>query len=322
MDLRRIGLAKGQVVVDRGAVEALHEQVLELAAELGVEALARERDQDRDTAVDEVAADEHRDAPRLLQVHQAHDLAADLVGGRREQLVLREALEQRDDLLVVVRALEEVLGLQDLGELAVQHRRAAGRLHVRLRGEEPDDANLTEQRAVGSDPSDADVVHLRAPVHGGVAVRLGDDQEVAALEPGAKGLRHAGERDGNREPGGLGVGQDPEPRVRHDGDRSALRRVEHRVLAVAEEDEVVLQQPLDERDGLLDLVVLVERRRRMRQLDEFGDLAPHRAEVAHGEPHVAEHSQRAARNDSISSSRSDRSISKCMIDSRCSAPRA
>ena len=62
---------------------------------------------------------------RLLQVEQPHHLVAELLRRRGEQLVLREALEDRDDRLVVVRALEQVLRLQDLLQLAVQERRVA-----------------------------------------------------------------------------------------------------------------------------------------------------------------------------------------------------
>ena len=49
-------------------------------------------------------------APLLgLQPQQRDDRAAQVVGGRGEQLVLREGVEERDRGLVVVRALDQVL---------------------------------------------------------------------------------------------------------------------------------------------------------------------------------------------------------------------
>ena len=52
----------------------------------------------------EVAADQNPDAAVLLELQEADDQPPDLLGGRLEQLVLRERLEERDHRLVVVRS--------------------------------------------------------------------------------------------------------------------------------------------------------------------------------------------------------------------------
>ena len=97
------------------------EQALQQVA---VVARARQRDDQRRAARVGVAAAEQ---PHLLalQREQRHDRAAQVVGRGGEQLVLRERVEQRDRGLVVVRALDQVLGAQDLAQLAVQQRRLA-----------------------------------------------------------------------------------------------------------------------------------------------------------------------------------------------------
>jgi hypothetical protein len=61
---------------------------------------------------------------------------AERVRAGREQLVEGEVLDQADGDLVVVRAGHEVLRGQHLAELPACDRNLAGRLHVRLRGEE------------------------------------------------------------------------------------------------------------------------------------------------------------------------------------------
>ena len=103
------------------------EQALQQVA---VVARARQRDDQRRAARVGVAAAEQ---PHLLalQREQRHDRAAQVVGRGGEQLVLRERVEQRDRGLVVVRALDQVLGAQDLAQLAVQQRRLARGLGCR-----------------------------------------------------------------------------------------------------------------------------------------------------------------------------------------------
>ena len=68
---------------------------------------------------------------------------------RGEQLVLGERVEQRDRGLVVVRALDQVLGREDLAQLAVQQRRLARGLGVGLRGEQAEQPRLADDLAVG-----------------------------------------------------------------------------------------------------------------------------------------------------------------------------
>ena len=199
-DARVLRLAERQVVVDRGAVEPLLEQVLQALAQSRVEPIPRERHDDRDAPAVEVAADQHADAAVPLQLEEPADQPTELARRRLEQLVLRERLEQRRGGLVVVRSRDQVLRRQHLLELVVQERRLGGRLHVRLRREEADHARLADDLAVGTHVSHADVVHARAPMDRRVRVGLREDQQVAVLDaPTESGLeriqqRRVGER--------------------------------------------------------------------------------------------------------------------------------
>ena len=122
--------------------------------------------------------------------------------GGLEELVLREGLEELDDLLVVVRARDQVLGGEDLLQLVVQERRLGGRLHVRLRCEQADQARLADDLALGAHPAYTDVVHPRAAMHGGVRVRLAEHQQVAVLDASPhRGIEGIQQRDlGERRP--------------------------------------------------------------------------------------------------------------------------
>ena len=176
----QLGLAERQVLVDGLAAEALLQQLDQALLQLDVVAVARQRDGDRDRAALGVEAHEHLDLAALLEVEQAHHLGAQVVDRGAEQVVLRERLVQGDGRLVVVRALDQVLGLDDLAQLAAEDRDAAGRLGVGLRREQPDQAQLAEDLAALADVLDADVVHPLVPVHGREPVRLRHEQQVAA----------------------------------------------------------------------------------------------------------------------------------------------
>ena len=139
VDPRLLFLAQGEVIVDRGAVEALEEEVLQVVSQLRVEPVAREGDEHRDPPLFDVGPDEELRVLALLQREQRDELFAKLVHARDEQLVFRKRLEQREEGLVVVGVLEEILGNCDLAELPAEDRDAAGRGHVRLAREEPDE---------------------------------------------------------------------------------------------------------------------------------------------------------------------------------------
>ena len=284
VDADLLGLAEHRVRLHRARAEAPAQQRLELADELGVVAVGRERGDQRDRAAVRAAAAEQPDAV-ALQREQRDDGAAQVVRAGREELVLRERVEQRDRGLVVVRALDQVLVAEDLAQLAVEQRRLGGGLGVGLAREQAEHARLAGDAPVRPDLADADVVHPRAAVHGGEPVGLGDDQQVALERALAHLVREVGERPRAGVGGGRLVGEDPEAGAGHDAERVVLDPV----LPVAEEDEVVLEQPLQEGDGLVDLVVGVARGAGARELHHAAAAVGHRREVEHRAADVAQH---------------------------------
>src|SRR4026207_2180646 len=76
-----------------------------------------------------------------------------------DQLLLRERVDQRARRLVVVRALDQVLGVERLAQLAVQQRRLGSALGERLRGEQAEQARLADDVAGARYLPHADVVH-------------------------------------------------------------------------------------------------------------------------------------------------------------------
>ena len=287
-DPRVLRLAERQVVVDRGAVEPLLEQVLQALAQPRVEPIPRERHDDRDAPAVEVPTYQHADAAVPLQLQEPADQPAELARRRLEQLVLRERLEQRRGGLVVMRSRDQVLRGEHLLELVVQERRLRGRLHVRLRREEPDHAGLADDLAVGVHVPHADVVHARAPMDRRVRVGLREDQQVAVFDapPQARIERIQQRRFGERRAADVGEDAETAPGRRADG--APIGRVDQLVLAITEEDEVQLEEPVEEVDRLADLLRGVTHGGVARQLQHVVGAILHRLEVAHHQPDVTQ----------------------------------
>jgi hypothetical protein len=182
VDLHPIALAENLVHVDAVRPVALGDQVAHAIADVGAEACARHRGDQRDRPP--VGA-QPRQQPRLVgaQAEQRRDRALELFGVGGEQLVLRERVEQRDRGLVVMGAFDQVQPRQDLRELAVQQRRTARRLRVGLAGEQPDHA---------ADAAERHGVHARAAVHRRQLGGLADPQPAP--------LRHVAAREAEVRP--------------------------------------------------------------------------------------------------------------------------
>ena len=315
-------LPERQVVIDGGTMEPLLEEALQTLAKVRVETIPWKGHDDRDAPAVEIPTDEHADAAVTLQLEEPADQPTELTRRCLEQLVLGERLEQGRRGLVIVRAGDQVLCGEHLLELVVKERRLGGRLHVRLRREEADHPCLADDLAVGSHPADTDVVHASATVHGRVGVGLREDQQVAVLDassqPGIEGVeqRGVGERRAAH------VRQDAEPAAGNRADRAAVRRVIQLVLAVAQEDEVELQQPVQEVDGLANLLRRIAHGGLSSHLQHVMGAILHRFEVAHDEPDVAKDPLDPSSRSARVASETCRSSSKCMTDSRWEASRA
>ncbi len=99
-------------------MEARDEQLLDADAELRRHpVVVGHGHHDRDVAADGIASHGERDALRLLGASGGEDLRTQLLDRSLEQLVARNRLECGDGRLVVARALDQALGLDDRMQL-------------------------------------------------------------------------------------------------------------------------------------------------------------------------------------------------------------
>ena len=169
---QRVGaVAERHVNVDPFAVEAVEQERLHLLAEGRAVAVLRDGDDDGDRPGEALGAQHDPGGVVLLGVEEPGQGLVQLVDLGLEQLVLRQGLEQGDHRQLVVRALDDVLALEDVLELAAQHRGGRRRLRVALAREQPEEAELADDLPVGVEALHPDVVHAGAPVHRAQPVR-------------------------------------------------------------------------------------------------------------------------------------------------------
>ena len=274
-------------VVGALARERLLQDLLDLAPVLRVEPLARDEDQAGEEAAEHVAADEEPDAAALAEMEDAERDLEQLVVRDLEQLVPRVRLEDLDQRLVVVAAGQQARALEHALHLPPQQRdlpRARAVDGVREQAEEP---ALRSHLAGRVEALHADVVEIGRPVDGRPRVRLGQvEQGLLAREPA-----HLGRQLREAERVGL-LALDAE-----DAETGSVDRGKHvlaalaadLVLAVAQEGEVVVVHPLQQRPRLVELR-LRDRRRRLLDLgDRPVHLRAHRLPVLDRGSDVAEH---------------------------------
>ncbi len=187
-----------------------------------------------------------------------------------------------------MRAGDQVLPAHDRLELAPHERDLARGLGVGLAGEEADQAQLADDVAVGVHALDPDVVHPRPPVDRGLGVGLRDDHERPAEDAPAHSRLERPDRHRLREPRPRLVGHHAQPGVRHDRDGGIVARAVDLILAVAQVDEAVVGEPLQELDRLRHVVGRPARAGGLGGLDHRLDPLHHRQEVAHHQAQVAQ----------------------------------
>ncbi len=172
-------------------------------------------------------------------------------------------------------------------DLAPQIRDRARRARVDRRGEQADDAEFADQVAIAIEPLHADVIHVHAPVHARVHVRLGDDELLRLLQELHDLGRDRDQLAAAAQHMHVGRSQDAEPALGND--LVAALVAGQRVFAHAEEGEVVGDQPFEELRRLGDFLDRQRRRIVLDLGDDLADARHHRPPVLHAEAHVGEH---------------------------------
>ena len=244
---RQRGIGDLHLRLDMRRAEARANDAFDALAHLGVVAVARHVHQAGIETFVAVAAHEQPDAAAFVQIDDAaHD--GDELGRRRlEQLVAREGLDDVDHRLGVVALRRQAEMFDHRVELAPQQRNVRRRRVIGARGPQAEEAMFTGDIAGGIEGLDADVIDVAGAMHRRGGVRLGEHQQVgrARLAP-----QVSGQHDGRRGFAPAAGAQDAEPAVGVAHQRVARAAAFQPVVAIAQEDEVPVVHPGEQRARL------------------------------------------------------------------------
>jgi hypothetical protein len=240
----------GEIGIESGdaAIVGPRKQLADALAHARIVAVTRHVEQSGDEAVEPVDAREQAHARPRLEVENPFAPGVQLLGVDLKQLVARERVENVEQRLAVVAGRGKSGRHQYRLHLVAQQRNLTGRADIGLRCEQPHESDLALRPSIRAVGLDADVVHVRAPMHAARDVGFGDDErrrlEKEAPHLGGHGYQLASAAQHLH----LWIAQHAEAAALDRHEVGGIRAAHE--LARAEKSEVGLLQPLQERDRL------------------------------------------------------------------------
>ncbi len=267
-------------------LQALHQHLLDLLPYLGGVDLPRHIGQAVAEAPVGVLAQEHADLVAFLNLHDRHHRAEQLVDRGLEQVIAWQHFKHLRQLLAQVRLGVEARATLDFCDLDTDVRDGMHAFAIHRRGVQAHETVFLDHLAVGVQLADRHIVRVGRAMHAAGQRRLGErqqqrfgqvghgiifDAQFFRRQPYPQAARQAKE--------GLFV-------VNH---LAAVTVALNGELFIAEEGEMVVQQPLEE--GLdLALFVLNRSKRGLFHLrHDFTQLGFHRLEISHRHADFGQH---------------------------------
>ncbi len=273
--------------LDRGRVQLLIDYRLHPLADLRVVAVARYEDESGVEAAERVTAQEYAHALALVQVHDTAHGANQLGHARLEQLVARIGLQHvHDGFAVVTRRIEAEVS-DDAVDLVPEQRNLARAAVVDGGGEQTEEAFFAGDAPAAVEGLHADVVVIRRAMDRRHRIRFGRRQQLRLARTFAQLTRQHGGLNGRAAP----RAQDAETCVRQWLQHVFGAAATQTVLTIAEEGEVVVGHPLQQRLHFVHFGGAGRRRLTRNLLCNFDGALTHRAPVGDCSLHVGERSQ-------------------------------
>ena len=152
--------------------------------------LARQIDQRRDEAIENIAPRQHAHARALFELQDRERIAIKRLVVDLEQFVARIGLQHVDERLAGMTRRIETGAHQHVVDLAAHIGDGLGRARIGGRGEQAEDAEFADRLAVGVVALHADIIHEHAAMHARTRHGLVDEQRARLLEHRAHFRRH------------------------------------------------------------------------------------------------------------------------------------
>ena len=272
------------------AAEGGFQDRLDPFAQHRVVAVARQEDEARHESFQRVAADEQGGSLAFLQVQDAHGDLRQVGIGDLVQLVAGIGVEDVGQGLGVVADALEIRAAQRPLHFLAQERDGARAGVVGRRGEQAHEHAFAGDGAIVVELLDDDDVQRHPPVHRRYHVGLGHQHQVRPADGVLDGRRQVGEVAAQAvEQARLDPAQHAEAAVLDDVQPGFLRSVDEAVVAEAEEREVVVVEPAQERNDLGHILGRVGGRAAFQMGDGVLQMVAHGPPVADGGADVDQH---------------------------------
>ena len=252
VDARKAAVAELHIEVRPRSRKRRHQDALELDAQISRIGLAQHVHQARDKAVERVAPDKQAQPLAFSQGQDAQGGVVQGVIGHLEQVVARVGFENVMQRLGQMTARRQPGAAGDGLGLAAQQRDVGHARAVGRRGEQADETVLADDLARGVVAFHTDVVGIAGPVHGRSGVGLGHHHQ-RRRSPCERSRLGRQRLETVRQARRIVFTQQPQAGAGH-GPQGILPVVDDQVvLAVAQQGQVVVGQPLHERTGFVGL---------------------------------------------------------------------
>ena len=267
-----------------GGLQALHKHLLDLHTGFGGVHIAWHISQAvAETAV-RIAAQEYANLVALLNLHDRHGGVEQLIHRGLEQVVTRQHFQYLSQLFAQVRAAVETGTLLDHRHLAADKRNAPNALGIHRGGVQAHKAAFLDHLALGIQLADRHQIRIRRAVHAAWYGGLGEGQQLRLAQVGHGfrfdmqliGLEAAAQALGQAQQGLLVID--------HAAAASAVGNSE---LFIAEEGEVVVEQPAHEYLDLFQLGAFNLEFGLIQPGQQFFGLGFHRLEVGDTQAYIA-----------------------------------
>ncbi|MNZ40972.1 hypothetical protein D3C78_585090 [compost metagenome] len=267
--------------------QALTQHPLDPQARLGGVDLARHVDQAVAEVPIGIAAQEQAQSVALLDLHDGHRGGAEILDRGLEQIVARQHLEHLLQAAPQVGERIESGALDHLVHLAAYAGNAPRALGIHRGGVQPHEAALAQQLAVGVELAQRHVVRVGRAMHPPRLVGLGERQQTGRAQPGQSLRRYPALR--RRQLVAQAPRQSEQRGLVVDDQPAAVGLRLDLELLVAEEGEVVIQQPVEEAAHLGTILDVRRQAGRLQSRQQRVHPRAHRREVGHRQAHLAEH---------------------------------
>ena len=266
-------------------LQTVHQHLLNLLSHFGGVHVTRHVGQAVAETPIRVFAQEHADLVALLDLHNRHHGAEQLIHRGLEQVITGQDFQHLRQLFAQVSFGLEARTALDLVHFATDIRNHSHAFPIHRRGVQAHKAAFLDHFAIRVDLADRHVIRVRRAVHAARVGSLGERQQGRFTQVAHRIIFDTQVFSGQADAQQLGQAEE---RLRVIFNMAAVCLVTHHKLFITQEGEMVAQQPLQKAFDLGFFTCIHGIRAVVDTGQQFPDLGLHRLKVSHGNAHLTQ----------------------------------